>query len=134
VPAIRYLPAIRCTTVDGELFNVLGLIIRRICTIFATNPLSAQYRVRAGVLVEVFPLFLSSFKREVIEVTKADFSGFSALCGEFVFELNRPSYRLEQAEEVKADITHLSEEVAQLRVGLFVPKGCTVAPDPLIFP
>jgi hypothetical protein len=41
---------------DGEVFKVPDLVIRQI---FATNPLSAQYRVLSDV--------------SVIEVTKADF-------------------------------------------------------------
>jgi hypothetical protein len=88
---------------------------------FTTNPLPSQCRVLSNVSTKVFKLFLSALKDETIEtieVTKVNFRSFSALCEEFGFELESPSYRLGQVEvaieELKNEIGRLSHKMREI--------------------
>jgi hypothetical protein len=102
----------------AKVFQFPDLPIRQVCMKFQTNPLPPHYRVLSVVSSEVFEQFLSALNGKMIEVTKTNFKELSALCDEFGFELNSPSYRLAQVEttieELKGDIERISSQLASL--------------------
>jgi hypothetical protein len=100
-------------------FRVPALVLRQTCQIFSAQPLPQRYRVNASVSTEVFELFLAALRGNEIEVTKANFQGFSSLCAEFQFEFENRSYRLGEVEvaveQLRADIGRLFGELNALR-------------------
>jgi hypothetical protein len=104
---------------SGKIFQVPGLVLRQTCRAFAMGPLPVQYTVTSRVSAEIFQTFVCALKGETIEITKANFSGLSALCDEFGLDLKSPSYRLAEIETVvehlRTDIGRLFDEVNALR-------------------
>jgi hypothetical protein len=69
----------------GEVFRVQRLAARQACDCLAQGPLAERLEVHSSVSAEVFRLFLSAVKGEVIEITNANIKGLSAVCDEFGF-------------------------------------------------
>jgi hypothetical protein len=133
----------------GEVFAVPALVLCQVCANFPTHPLPERYPVQSRVSREVFQKFLAALQGESIEVTKATFPGFSALCDEFGFELESTSFRLGQVEaaveslksvvdqlldqvrglnDIRAVTNQLADHVARLR-SWTLPIGSQIVSD-----
>jgi hypothetical protein len=103
---------------DGNDFPIQGLVLRQTCTAFSTNPLPPQYFITSTVSSKAFHKFLSALKGEELEVTQANFPDISALCNEFGFELESPTYRIGRLEvaieELKIEIRQLSTQITSI--------------------